>query len=74
MSITYIDTHSRITDALSGRTVDYALYKGKELHIVCKDSHIVVLQADVNGDIQHKKTDVSIVLPGVEMFGKAQQI
>lgn len=66
--------NSRLTDQLAGRTINYVVRKGKELEFVCDDGHVVILQADVDGDIHHKKTDVRVMLPGVEMYGIGAKI
>jgi hypothetical protein len=34
-----------------------------EIHTTC--GHVIKLQADVTGDIQHKGTSVSIVMPSL---------
>jgi len=67
-------TDSKITDQLSGRTIDHVIRNGKQLEFVTTDGHVVVLQSDINYNIQHFKTDVRIVLPGVSMFGEAGKL
>lgn len=68
---TFNESNAAITEHLTGRIIEHVIRKGKELHFVCSDSHVIVLQADVNGDIHYKKTDVSIMLPGVSMLAEA---
>jgi hypothetical protein len=65
------ESNAILTQQLAGRRIDYLFRKNKELHIVCTDGHTVVLQTDINGEIQFKKTDVKILMPGVSMFGDA---
>lgn len=65
------ESNARITEQLTGRTIDHVIRKGKEIEMVCTDGHVVVIQADINGDIHHKRTDVRIMLPGVNMSGLA---
>lgn len=72
--MTFDESNAHLTQELAGRRIDYIVRKGKELIFVCTCGHQVVLQADVNGDIHFKRTDVSIVLPGVEMFSEAGKI
>lgn len=72
--MTFDESNAILTQELAGRRIDYLVRKGKELHIVCTDGHIVVIQSDTMGDIHFKRTDVSIVLPGVEFLSKAGKI
>lgn len=69
MSIEYIG-ESKITDALSGRTVERVYREGLELRIDTTDGHSIVLQADVNHKIHLKRTDVKIFVPQVSLFGR----
>lgn len=71
---TYDESNARLTDELTGRTIDHLIRKGLEIHIVCTDGHTVVIQADDNGEIHYKRTDVSIMLPGVSMFSEVGNI
>jgi len=68
------ESNAMLTQELAGRRIDYLFRKGKELHIVCTCGHTVVLQSDINHDIHFKRTDVSITLPRIEMFGKGGKI
>jgi hypothetical protein len=63
--MTYDESNAALTMGLCGRTIDHILRLGKELHFVCTDSHIIVIQADTQGDIHFKRRDVRIVLPGL---------
>jgi hypothetical protein len=65
----YDNSDSRITDQLSGRTIDHVIRSGKQIELVCADGHVIILQADIDGDIHHRKTDVRITLPNVSMLG-----
>lgn len=62
-------SNSRITDALHGRTIEYVARKegrgeDDELLIVCSCGREVVLKV-IDGKIQHKQTNVKIVVPGL---------
>lgn len=67
---TYNESNAQLTNALCGRTIDHIVRAGKELEIVCTDGHVVVIQADINGDIHHKKTDVRVMLPPLSAISK----
>lgn len=69
MSVEYIG-EAKITDKLAGRTIDKVYREGLELRIDTTDGHSIVLAADVNFNIQLKKTDVKIFVPPVSLFGK----
>jgi len=56
------EADGRLTNQLCGRTIDYIYRQGKELIIQTTDGHSVVIQADVDGDIQHKRTDVAVLI------------
>jgi len=68
------EANARLTQQLCGRTIEYIFRKGKEIVIQTTDGHSVVIQADINGDIQHKRTDVGVVIPGVSVFGQANKV
>lgn len=68
---TFNESNARLTDQLAGRTIDHLVRNGKEIEIICTDGHTVVIQADVNGDIHYKRTDVRIVLPSLSAVGQA---
>lgn len=68
------EANARITEQLTGRTIDHVIRNGKDIELVCMDGHVVVLAVDTQGNIQHKKTDVRIVLPGVTMNGVAGRV
>ena len=72
--MTFDESNAILTEQLAGRRIDYLFRKGKELHIVCMDGHTVVLQADVNGDVHYKKTDVTIKLTIPGLMGEAGKI
>jgi len=72
--MTFDESNARITQELTGREFDHFYRKGKEFHIVCTDGHSVVLQADVNGEIHYLRTDVTIMLTGVEFMADAGKI
>lgn len=72
--MTFDESNAQLTEQLTGRQIDHLARVGKELEVVCCDGHVVVLQADINGDIHFKRTDVRIMLPGVDMFGKEGSI
>ncbi len=72
--MTFDESNAMLTEQLTGRTIDHIVRKGKELEFICNDGHVVILQADINGDICYKKTDVRIMLPGVNMFSDAGRI
>ena len=63
--MTYEESNAGITEGLTGRKIDFVARNGKvlEIHTVC--GHVVKLQSDVAGDIQHKGTGVSIVMPSL---------
>jgi hypothetical protein len=63
--MTFDESHAAITESLCGRTIEYVGRVGKQLEFACSDGHVVVLQADVNGDIHFVRRDVRIVLPGL---------
>jgi len=64
------EANARLTNELTGRTIEYIFRQGKELLIQTTDGHTVVLQVDVDGNIQHKRTDATVVIPGVRLFAK----
>ena len=72
--MTFDESNAYLTQEFAGRRIDYVVRKGKELEFVCTDGHVVIIQADVNGDIHFKQTDVRISLPGVDMFSKVNKI
>ena len=61
--MTFDESNAKITQHLTGRTIEHVERQGKELRICCSCGHEVVLQADVNGDIQFKGQAVKIILP-----------
>jgi len=65
------DSHSIITDQLSGRVIEYVTRNGKvlELHTTC--GHIIKLQADTDYDIHYRGTDVSVTLTGANLISTA---
>lgn len=69
-----LDDDSKITDQLSGRTIDYVIRNNKDLEIVTTDGHTVVIASDIDHDIQFKRTDVRVVIPRVSMDGVARKI
>lgn len=69
--MTFDESNAMITDRIAGKVVAHVERVGKELHFVLEDGHIIVLQADVNGDIHYKKTSVCVQLPRVKIEGMA---
>tara|TARA_R110000765_G_scaffold417382_1_gene519836 strand:- start:265 stop:480 length:216 start_codon:yes stop_codon:yes gene_type:complete len=63
--MTYEESNAGITEGLTGRTIDYVSRSGKVLEIHTTCGHVIKLQADVEGSIQHKGTSVSIVMPSL---------
>ena len=63
--MTFDESNSKITEHLTGRTIDHVIRNGKviELHTTC--GHCIKLQSDVNHDIHFVGQSVSIMLdPG----------
>ena len=60
------ESNGRLTTELCGRTVEYVTRQGLELTLHMTGGHEVVLAADVDFNIQHKKTDVKIQIIGME--------
>ena len=56
------ESNARITESLTGRTIEHVYRKGKELLIYTTCGHEIKLQADVNGDIHFKGCGVKIML------------
>ena len=71
---TFDEANARITEELTGRTIDHVIRNGLELELVCVDGHVVVIQATIEGHIVHKKTDVRVTLQGVDMFPLAGRL
>jgi hypothetical protein len=67
--MTFDESNARITNELTGRTIDHVVRNGKalELHTAC--GHCVKLQSDVNHDIHFAGTSVHIKLDPMELFG-----
>lgn len=65
--MTYDESNAELTDKLTGRTIAFIARQGKELIIQTTDGHSVVLQADQHGNIMYKRTDCSVVIPGVSL-------
>ena len=68
---TFNEANAKLTNELTGRTIDHVIRNGKEIEMVCNDGHVVVIQADIHGDIHHKQTNVKVILPTLSLFGKA---
>jgi formamidopyrimidine-DNA glycosylase len=68
------EANARLTNELCGRTIDHIYRQGKELLIQTTCGHSVVIQSDINGDIQHKRTDTKVVIPGVSVLGIANKV
>jgi hypothetical protein len=69
--MTYEESNAGITEGLTGRTIDYVARHGKVLEIHTTCGHVIKLQSDVNGDIQHNGTAVSIVMPDLSTMIQA---
>lgn len=69
MAITYDESNAAITEQLCGRTIESVVRNGLILEFRTVCGHVVKLQADVNGDIHFRGTDVSIMLPDVTSMG-----
>lgn len=69
--LTFDEANAQITEAMTGRTVEYVERVGKELHFCMTDGHVVVVQATVDGHIVRKRVDVRIVVPAVEVHSAA---
>lgn len=65
---TFEEANAKITNELVGRTIEYVYRDGLDLVIRTTCSHEVRLAATVDHHIVHKKTDVRIMLTGVDMF------
>ena len=65
--MTFDESNSRITEALTGRTIDHVFRQGKELILNTTCGHEIRLQADVNGDIHFKGCGVKIKLESLSM-------
>lgn len=68
---TFDEANARLTNELTGRTIDHVIRNGLDLEIVCTDGHVVVIAATVDHHIVHKRTDVRVMLHGVSVFGEA---
>lgn len=62
------ESDAKITELMTGRTIDHVIRNGKELEFVCNDGHICVIQADVDGDIHLKRVDVRLYV-GQHIYG-----
>ena len=65
---------AKITNELTGRTVEYVYYDKLDLVIRTICGHEIRLAATTTYMIAHKRTDVRIALPGVDMFSKAGRV
>jgi len=72
--MTFDESNAKITTELTGRTIDHVVRNGLELEIHCTCGHVVVLAATVDHHIVHKRTDVSVIVPGVSMMAAANSI
>ena len=72
--MTYDESNARLTEALTGRTIEYLYREGKMLHIVTTDGHDIALQSDVNHDIHFKSMGVKIYVNGVSFSGIADEL
>lgn len=68
--MTYDESNARLTECLTGRTVDHLYRKGNELHIVTSDGHDIGLKSDVNHHIHYAGMGVKILLDGVSFSGE----
>ena len=67
--MTFDESNARLTDCLTGRTIDYVTRKGLELSLHTTDGHEIVLQTADSGDICFKQMNASVILPRVSMVG-----
>ena len=65
--MTYDESNSKITEFLTGRTIEHVIRNGKVLEFHCSCGHIVKLQADLNHDIHFVGQSVHVVLPKISM-------
>ena len=69
--MTFDESNSRITEHFTRRTTDFVVRNGKELEFHMTDGHVIVLQADVNGDIHFKRQNVKVAISLPPMLGVA---
>ena len=60
--MTFDESNARITETLTGRTIERVERHGKELVFCTTCGHEIKLQSDVNHDIQFKGCGVKITL------------
>lgn len=60
--MTFDESHAKITEELTGRSVDHVVRNGKVLELHTQCGHVIKLQADDKHDIHYAGTAVSIVL------------
>ena len=65
--MTFDESNSKITEHLTGRTVERVERHGLEIRICTTCGHEIKLQADVKGDIHFKGCGVKIILPSLSM-------
>jgi len=69
--MTFDESNSKITEEMTGRTIDHIVRNGKvlEFHTAC--GHCIKLQADDKHDIHYLGTSVSIVLDPMLLYGES---
>jgi hypothetical protein len=63
--MTYDESEGKITESLTGRTIERVERHGKELRLCTTCGHEIKLQADINGDIHFKGCGVRIIIPSL---------
>lgn len=72
--MTFDESNAAITNELTGREIEHVIRNGKILEIVTACGHVIKLQADINGDIHYRGTEVRIVLPAALSVGSIGSI
>lgn len=65
--LTFDESNARLTDIMTGRTIDRIYRKGKDLIFVFTDNIEVTIASDVNHDIHYKNHETRIYLQGIGM-------
>lgn len=60
--MTFDESNAKITEHLTGKTIDYVVRNGKVLELYTTCGHCVMLQADTKHDIHFKGQSANIIL------------
>lgn len=71
--MTFDESNARITESLTGRTIDRVERHGNELRLCTTCGHEIKLQADTSGDIHFKGCGVRIIIPDLSMGAQQGQ-